>query len=83
VIIEFPVYNKIPNCPDKLAYKFKVNGVAVDDTEKWLGVDLASKQLNVAPENPSLVGALVLSIEVKPVGLGKAENVVFTLTINV
>ena len=80
-MIDFPVYNKIPNCPDDLDYTFKVDGVV--NAESWLGIDLASKTLNLAPEFPSHVGAMVLSASVKTNGLGEAVNTEFTITINV
>ena len=80
-MIDFPVYNKIPNCPDDLDYTFEVDGEV--NEESWLGINWASKTLNLAPESPSHVGAMVLSASVKTIGLGKAVNTEFTITINV
>jgi hypothetical protein len=71
----------IPNCPDNLVYTFAIDGVV--NSESWLGIDLSTKTLNLAPEFPDHIGALVLSASVRTDGLGEAFNEEFTITINV
>jgi hypothetical protein len=81
-VIDFPVYNKIPDCPDdNLVYTFKVDGE--ESNESWLGINFETKTLNLAPEFPSNVGVMVLLASVKTDGLGEAENSEFTVTVNV
>ena len=52
------MYNKIPNCPDKLIYTILVNGK--ENTEEWLGIDEANNKLMLKPDSlidsPVLVG---------------------------